>query len=234
MQKIRLFFLGIIFIIILIFYGFSIGFYKIFPFEELNSIKNIIIQDDKKIYKKRLDLDTQNEVIGNFDNIMLGDSIFYHGLWSEYFPNISIANRGIGGATSQGTLGRIPGILAHNPKTVFIHVGINDLSSGMSPSQTLKNLESMVDVFSISVDVAVLSVLECSKKVCGKRLEAIKKLNLEISEMVLRKGVIFINLNQVMSDENGLKDSFSFDGVHPNGAGYIKISEIIKPYMTES
>lgn len=234
MQKIRLFFLGIILIIILIFYGFSIGFYKIFPFEELNSIKNVIVQDDKKIHKKRLDLDTQNEVIGNFDNIMLGDSIFYHGLWSEYFPNISIANRGIGGATSQDTLKRMPKILAHNPKTIFIHVGINDLFSGMNPDQTLKNLESMVDVFSKSADVAVLSVLECSKKICGKRLEAIKKLNIEISDMTLLKGVVFINLNQAMSDENGLKDSFSFDGVHPNGAGYIEISQIIKPYLTES
>ncbi|HEY8590760.1 MAG TPA: hypothetical protein VIL55_14535, partial [Naasia sp.] len=58
--------------------------------------------------------------------VFLGDSISEFGLWEEWFPEIPVLNRGIGGETSAQVLARLETAITE-PRAVFLLVGTNDL-----------------------------------------------------------------------------------------------------------
>ncbi len=61
---------------------------------------------------------------------MIGDSLTEQGLWSEMFPEHTIANRGVGSDTTADVLARMDTILATKPERAFIMLGVNDLALG--------------------------------------------------------------------------------------------------------
>ena len=94
---------------------------------QANAIKNT---PEKKIYKYDGNLAHQKLFDGlskNYDVVFLGDSLTNGGRWSEAFIEKRVANRGIGGDTSQGILNRVDKVIALNPKTVYLMLGINDI-----------------------------------------------------------------------------------------------------------
>lgn len=79
------------------------------------------------------------------DIIFVGDSITEKISWDELFPGIECLNRGIGSDTTEGLLHRVDEIVLHCPNKIFILIGINDLSSGMSPEQAKNNMAAVID-----------------------------------------------------------------------------------------
>jgi hypothetical protein len=63
--------------------------------------------------------------------VMLGDSLTEGGLWSEYFPNVKMLNRGLASDTTLGAFGRLDEVINRGPKTVFLMIGINNCLIGL-------------------------------------------------------------------------------------------------------
>jgi len=63
----------------------------------------------------------------------------------KHFPNLKIANRGVGGDTSRGILFRFPiEVITLNPQIIMICAGNNDLTAHGNPADTLANIREML------------------------------------------------------------------------------------------
>ena len=78
------------------------------------------------------------------DIIFLGNSITNGGEWAELLGNPHAKNRGISGDTTNGVLDRLHVITAGKPSKVFLLIGTNDLSGGLSVDSIAKNIETIV------------------------------------------------------------------------------------------
>ena len=79
--------------------------------------------------------------------VFVGDSLT--GNWKtlgKAFPDLKVANRGIGGDTSRGVLFRFKeDVLDLKPKAIVMLVGLNDLTAHGNPPDTLANIATMLD-----------------------------------------------------------------------------------------
>lgn len=99
---------------------------------------------------------------GNADIVFVGDSITEKANWNELFPSVDSINRGIGSDTTEGLIYRVEEIMTHHPSKVFILMGINDLSLGISSEQAAVNMEIIIDkihTVSLNCHIYVESVL---------------------------------------------------------------------------
>ena len=69
--------------------------------------------------------------------VFLGDSLSDGAEWSELFSRQDILNRGISGDTSTGVLDRLDEVVRHQPKKIFLLIGINDIARDISPEQNM-------------------------------------------------------------------------------------------------
>ena len=88
-------------VVFLFSYGFAVGYYKIFPYKYIYKVRLLIlpIKDNSKKIKPRSDF--FKYFSPNVDVVMIGDSITQLGIWNEIFPNVKIANRGVGGDATE-------------------------------------------------------------------------------------------------------------------------------------
>ena len=60
--------------------------------------------------------------------VFLGDSITQKIEWADFFPGLTVANRGIGYDTTGGALARLDSVIALKPSIVSCMLGINDIA----------------------------------------------------------------------------------------------------------
>ena len=163
--------------------------------------------------------------------VFMGNSIIQG--WEEYLPeffdNTNYINRGIGGQTTPQMLIRFrQDVLNLYPKVVLILAGTNDIAGNTGPS-TLEmienNIYSMAELATAhNVEVVLCSVLpvydypwQTGLEPAGKIIE----LNRRIKNYANTHGVVYADFFSPMVDEkNGLKNEYTYDGVHPIKAGY--------------
>jgi len=83
-------------------YGVFVGHREFFPYEELRKLRWTFFPETKVKTTKKLTnrLEIFEEFSPNVDFVFIGDSLTNSGQWNEFFPAISIANRGVGGDTT--------------------------------------------------------------------------------------------------------------------------------------
>ena len=81
----------------------------------------------------------------NVDVCFAGDSLTARGLWSEFFPDVAVSNRGIGSDTSEGLLNRLDTVVEGAPDVVFIMIGINDVGHKVPQQETVSNVAAICD-----------------------------------------------------------------------------------------
>ena len=218
-----LFFRAILFFllgILLFIYGILVERYRIFPFEQIRYVKNIILPTSTSYEKPRATL--FDYFSPQVDVVMIGDSITQNAIWSEIFPNIKIANRGLTGDTTEDILKRMDNILSVQPKKALIMVGIMDIYSGLSVNEIIKNyVEIIEEIRAKKITVVVQSTLECSKTECEGRLDKVRQLNQKLEEYSTTHNFVFVDINKRLSSiEEGLLSQYSYDGIHLIGKGY--------------
>ena len=122
-------------------YGVAVGTYKVFPFEQIRAVKKFLISEQQaNILElrnnefKRISL--FEEFSPKVDVVFVGDSITEGGEWSDFFPNISVANRGVDSDITADILRRLDSIVSLNPEikynmvTQTIEDGDYDLNTG--------------------------------------------------------------------------------------------------------
>ncbi|CAN5613089.1 hypothetical protein BH10BAC2_BH10BAC2_05990 [soil metagenome] len=152
---------------------------------------------------------------------------------SSFFVGKNYIDRGISGQTTPQMLLRFrPDVIDLKPAVVVILAGINDIAGNTGPmtlEQTFGNIVSMVELAKANkikpVISSVLPAFDFPWKPGMEPAGKVAKLNAMLKDYALKNNVVYLNYFSAMKDErNGLPESLSGDGVHPNLAGY-KIME---------
>lgn len=179
--------------------------------------------------------------VSSKDIIFLGNSITNGGEWCELFGNKHVKNRGISGDICMGVYDRLEPILKGKPAKIFLLVGINDVNRGASADTIVSRIgriTSKIKRDSPKTKLYLQSVLPVTDhyKMFGghtKHWEMIKVINEKLAQLAAQEKVTYIDLYSHFVDETTgkLNISYSNDGLHLLGKGYIKWAEIIKPYV---
>ncbi len=169
--------------------------------------------------------------------VLVGDSLVAGAQkWEplqKAFPNMLIANRGIGGDTSRGVLFRFQeDVLALHPKAIVMVVGSNDLSASGNPDDTISNLTEMVAMAKtqnpeVPIVICTIPPRNHPKSPIqpGKQAE----LNEKIKGLVQEKTMI-LDIYPMFLKEDGTQDLqyFAEDLLHLSAPAYVKLSEELK------
>lgn len=164
--------------------------------------------------------------------VLMGDSITdgWGKRYGKFFPGQAYLNRGISGQTTPQMLLRFrPDVLAHKPKAVVILAGTNDIAGNTGPmtiEEIEGNLQSMAELAKANrirvVLSSVMPVCDYIRPQTERRpMEKIKALNVWMKEYAAKNGHVYLDYFTPMLDEQGmLKKELTYDGLHPNDAGY--------------
>lgn len=201
-------------------YGAFLGHKKIFPYEELREIRWYLFPDSKVEKKLSNRLAIFEEFSPDVDFVFVGDSITHSGMWSEFFPDISVANRGVTGDTTADVKARLSTIFATNPEYAFIMLGLNDIYKYVSAERIVSNYADIVEALQQNnIQVVIQSTIQCLQVYCEDLVGEVNRLNELLKYYAGNNGVTFLNLNE-LSSIDGLDESLTSDGIHLNAKGY--------------
>ncbi len=117
---------------------------------------------------------------------------------------------------------------------MVILAGTNDIAGNTGPStiemieDNIISMTQLAEVNGIKVIIcSVLPVFDYPWKPRIRPAEKIVALNKLLKKYALKNKFIYLDFFAAMVDErNGLKDALTFDGVHPNLAGYKLMSPL--------
>jgi acyl-CoA thioesterase I len=126
-----------------------------------------------------------------------------------------VVNGGVNGDTSAGLLARLPSLLArHRPDLVILCIGGNDLLRRQSIEALRANLERAVD---LSRQAGAEVLLMAVPVPFTQQDHPVYRRVAEAKGVALVSGVA----SRLQASD------FQFDGVHPNGAGYARITDAV-------
>ena len=175
------------------------------------------------------------------DIIFLGNSITNGAEWSELFNNRHVKNRGISGDICMGVYDRLEAILKGRPAKIFLLIGINDVARGTSADTIVARIGKIVE--KVKQDSpktkmylqSVLPVTDYYKKFDGhtSRWQVVKQINDGLVKLAEKESATYVDLYSHFVDEATGKMNISYtnDGLHLLGKGYLKWVEIVQPYI---
>lgn len=177
--------------------------------------------------------------------VFMGNSITegWSNLYPAFFKDKPYINRGISGQTTPQMLIRFrPDVINLKPAVVVILAGVNDIAGNTGPS-TLEmiadNIYSMAELAKANgIKVVLSSVLPAYDFPWNPGMEPAPKiaaLNKMIKAYALQHGCVYLDYYTAMVDERlGLKAELTYDGVHPNEAGYKVMSPLAEKAIAEA
>jgi lysophospholipase L1-like esterase len=171
----------------------------------------------------------------NIRIVMLGDSITAFANWRDLLSRYDVANRGVGGDTTEGIINRLSDIYELSPEICFIMVGINDFAIGLSVSKVFMNYTKILkELKSKGITPIIQSTLYYSKARPNWSLinNKVDDLNKMLKEYALKEGIIFIGVNNELSRGGALDPIYTPDGGHLGCNGYIKWRDLILSTLT--
>lgn len=173
--------------------------------------------------------------------VFLGDSITECFDLKIFDTDYIVINSGYSGNTSEDILRNLDKrALQYKPSKIFLLIGTNDIGFGKSKESTVKNTKKIIDKIlesDIDIELYVESIYPVNKEIkknkVGKRSnKAIKKINNEIEEYCEEKGVTYLDLYTILSDEDGnLISEYTKDGLHLNKDGYEVVKTFLEQYL---
>lgn len=147
------------------------------------------------------------------------------------FKNARVLNRGIGGDTTDGVRARLEPALRGTPSRVFLLIGANDLGLKRPHDQIVENADAIVRRVhddGRGPELVLQSVMPRQAKFRSR----IESLNAEYASLAARTGATYLDLWPALSDdEESLRQEFTLDGLHLNGAGYRAWTDVLRPLV---
>jgi acetyl esterase/lipase/lysophospholipase L1-like esterase len=162
---------------------------------------------------------------------------------SSFFVGKNYIDRGISGQTTPQMLIRFrPDVIDLKPAVVVILAGINDIAGNTGPmtlEETFGNIASMAQLAKANkIKVVISSVLPAYDFPWspGKQpAEKVVKLNSMLKAYATKNNIVYLDYFNAMKDErNGLPATLSYDGVHPNLAGYRMMEPLAEKAIAEA
>lgn len=177
------------------------------------------------------------------DIVFLGNSITDGGEFNELFNRGDVKNRGISSDVITGVEKRLEQVTSSHPRKIFLLIGINDVSHGLSVGQLSERYERLVKKIrtqSPETELYVQSVMPINndfhryRNLTGRE-RTVVELNKCIKRIAEENDAKYIDLWPFLADYNGhLKREFTNDGLHLNGLGYRAWTHGIRGYLEEN
>ena len=175
--------------------------------------------------------------------VFYGNSITdtWASLFPEMFPGKHYLGRGISGQTTPQMLVRFPqDVIRLEPDVVVILAGTNDIAGNTGPSSQEMiedNIISMVYLAKANaISVVLCSVLPVSDYPWKPRLNPgpkIVELNAWMKQFAQDEGLVYVDYHsEMLNDRLGLARELTYDGVHPNHAGYQVMARLVEPAIS--
>jgi len=186
-----------------------------------------VYYEAKKQFFEAMPNDT-NEII------FLGNSITEGCDWAELFSNSKIKNRGISGDIIEGVINRINEVVESHPQKIFLLIGTNDLARNKSINQILSDYERLIILIkdkTPKTELYIQSILPTHNQETRKNGD-ILEINKGLMKLSEKYNSVFINLFESFRNEkNELDLTYSYDGLHLNGNGYLLWKKVIENYV---
>lgn len=205
-------------------------------------LENWLLKEQEKIQTKYRELN-QISVIEP-DIIFIGDSIIeYYPLQELLGTSKAIVNRGIRGYQTGLLLDNLDAHLYGDAvDQIVILIGTNDIGKDIPMSQTLPNLESVIQTISRDYplsQIKLVSILpvnegeDFKQTVYIRTNEKIKAWNQAYQDLASAyMQVEFVPVFENLLDQKGqLKSDFTTDGLHLSVSGYQALSSTLKKYI---
>lgn len=165
--------------------------------------------------------------------VFLGASIVENGLWSEWFPDELVYNRGIGGDTISGLSKRLEQAVI-DPRVISVLVGSNDLAAWGE----LGDVDSIVLQFDAlgarlrelapNADIVVNGLPPRSPDLA----DAILAVNRRYAATAASIGAVYLDLWPALAGpDGGIRPQYSEDELHLTGAGYALWVDLLRPHV---
>lgn len=181
--------------------------------------------------------------IDSCDIVFLGNSITDGGEFHELLSRRDVKNRGIQSDVIGGVRKRLDQVTRYHPRKIFLLIGINDVSHGLSAKVLADRYAALVKDIrqqSPSTKLYIQSVMPVNNsfrryKALIGRESVIPALNKRLEKIAADNGAVYIDLWPALKDSKGaLRSDYTFDGLHLNGKGYQAWMKQIAPYLDEN
>ena len=182
-------------------------------------------------YYKRFIQFMDEAPISNKDIVMLGNSLTENGgNWAARLGNKHVRNRGIIGDEVMGVYDRLHQILPGHPAKLFLLIGVNDISHGLTSDSIVSMIRTTVERIrkeSPDTRLYLQSLLPINesfgryKRLTGKT-SMIPEINKQLEALAKEKGLTYINLFPLFTEKgsNVLRADLTTDGLHLKEEGY--------------
>jgi lysophospholipase L1-like esterase len=169
--------------------------------------------------------------------VLMGNSITEH--WQTYTPlffkeNSFFINKGISGQTTVEMLSRFnEDVINQNPQAVYILAGINDIAQN-SGYISIDDISTNIIKMGLlaqknNIKVIICSVMPVTEIAWNEKIKNANQKVIELNQKLINKSkknnFTYLDYYSKMKDE---LNSLTYDGLHPNEKGYIKMNAIIK------
>ena len=192
--------------------------------------------EQNKYYNKRVEVfKLENKELSavstKADVVFVGDQITENYKLAYYLENVAAVNRGIKGDTVAGMTKRLKvSAFELNPKILILQFGTNKLGNVM------KDIEPMLKYIkeNLQANVFVQSILPTNGKY-DDRNEKIVEINKNIEKLAKDYGFVFIDIHSQFYniDDKQMAKNYTDDGLTLNSKGYSRLTEFLKPYISQ-
>lgn len=181
------------------------------------------------------------------DNVVfLGDSITYQYPLDEFYEDMHVVNSGVNGNQTTDILNNMyERVYRYNPSKVILLIGTNDLTNNRSDEEILDNIRKIIVQIKENRPYAkiyiqsIYPISETMQKEADilkdhKTNKRISEVNKKLKDICKEEKVTYIDTYSALLDENKeLKRSYAEDGLHLTALGYIKVTNVLMPYIND-
>ena len=151
---------------------------------------------------------------------MVGDSRIAQENWSILLHRSDVKNEAFGGAITQQILWNLErGQLNCEPKIVVLEGGINDLLAGVPPQRLYKNYLKMIEILRVKkIKIIINSIIYTAD---NQEINSdISTLNSKLKDYCMTHKIVWLDMNEQLSEDEKLLNEYSSDGIHLNKEAY--------------
>lgn len=150
----------------------------------------------------------------------LGDEFTLGGDWATWFPDRETLNLGAEGDSTEDLVARREGVIEANPGSVVLLIGSNDVSNRKSVEHIVRNIQYLMVTLRTGLPGARL-LLQSILPRDPARADQLRDANRHLRQFCPSLNAQFLDLWPALaSDDGGLRDEFTTDGVHLTAKGY--------------
>ena len=185
--------------------------------------------------EKLVSYEAENEKYSDYevDVAFLGDSLTDGYDLEKFYPDLVVANRGIGGDTTVGLEDRLD-VSVYNlkPKVAVILIGANNMQTMLDNYEDI--LAGMKENLP-NTEVIILSLTSMSGD-WGKNNQLAAYNNVSIKLLCEKYSYAFVDLYSALFDikTGGIHAEYTTDGGHLTDAGYEVFTNTVRPYIDEA